>query len=484
MTFESKKIIEHSEGTATGKTIARNIFQVIGMFCLWMGLVLWGIQAYTFFEEHAPSRWMNKLRDSTKTTLEKKDEQLTSIVNGLIVWVGGAGHRGAYNTDTMIVVSYNPTTKQLNLISLPRDLYVQIDWSYYGRINSILDYHLAKKDSSLSGALEKLSERVGNLIGQDIHYYGLIDFQGFEKVIDTLGGLKVNVPEALYDPTFPIDDFNYGVLSIDSGTQMMDGNTALNYARSRHSTSDFDRSKRQQIIIHSLIDKLLSFQSLSKVRTLYDNFKDTVLTNADITDILKYLPYISKIRSMNNVVFQSDCPENLNQMKPGCVLYSPGREAFGGAAVLLPRGATPQHVSNYVQLFQFVNRIIYHPYGDYKNINLGIYNSIDTDRITKPIWGFASQLWVELVRNNLKVNYVGNNNIKLDTNAIILHTGMKEKSFVEYVALLEEILDIGDIQILPASQLPLVYSGKSLTWIDMVLLIGNRSIWISGSGSY
>ncbi|MBP7007703.1 LCP family protein [Patescibacteria group bacterium] len=99
----------------------------------------------------------------------------------------------------------------------------------------------------------------------------------------------MDVPEELYDPTFPVDDFTYGTLHINSGRQTMDGHTALNYARSRHSTSDFDRSARQQIIIKSVLQKLLSFGSLSKIKKLYSNVSSTVTTNIGINDILKYI---------------------------------------------------------------------------------------------------------------------------------------------------------------------------------------------------
>ena len=95
-----------------------------------------------------------------------------------------------------------------------------------------------------------------------------------------MGGVSVNVPETLIDPTFPIDNFNYGTLRINSGQQIMNGEKALSYARSRHSTSDFDRSRRQQIIIKAVLNKLLSLGSLSKIKPLYNDFQATVTTNA------------------------------------------------------------------------------------------------------------------------------------------------------------------------------------------------------------
>ncbi|MFA7285039.1 MAG: LCP family protein, partial [Candidatus Absconditabacterales bacterium] len=193
MSFESKKIIEQDRIVQSSKLIVLSVVQLLGMFVLGVGLVFGGLKVYNVIKDYSANT-----QSTSVTTAQKKEEQLTSIVNGLMVGVGGKGHRGAYNTDTLTVVSYNPATKQLNLISLPRDLYIQVDGTYYGRINSVLEYYLSKK-MTLSGALEQLSTKVGDLIGQNIHYYGLIDFKGFENMIDTLGGLKVTVPENLYD---------------------------------------------------------------------------------------------------------------------------------------------------------------------------------------------------------------------------------------------------------------------------------------------
>ena len=81
--------------------------------------------------------------NSTGSVKQEVDSVSNSkIVNALIVGVGGEGHRGSYNTDTMIVASYNPRNKQVTMISIPRDLYVKIDEGYYGRINSIFQYYL------------------------------------------------------------------------------------------------------------------------------------------------------------------------------------------------------------------------------------------------------------------------------------------------------------------------------------------------------
>ena len=347
MSFESKKIIDSNVNThSLGRwVVAKHIFMAAGVLFGGFFLAFAGIKGRTYLSSTLSlSQWTGDA-----TTLSPWTTTSTKTINALIVWIGWKGHRGAYNTDTIIVVSYNPRTRHLNMISLPRDLYVHIDKSYYSRINSILDYYITQKNYSLDESLAILRDKVGELIGQDIAYHALVDFQWFEQIIDTLWWIEVDVPKELYDPSFPIDDFNYGTLTINSGRQTMDGSTALNYARSRHSTSDFDRSARQQIIIRSLLKKLISFSSLSKIKTLYNDFISSVNTNVGINTILQYIPYITKVDYINTIVFQADCPESINQMQHGCVLYSPPREFFWWAAILLPLGATTTTLSDYTQ---------------------------------------------------------------------------------------------------------------------------------------
>lgn len=481
MSFETKKIIDDTPSlTQNFLLLVRHMWLFVGMFCVGVLMVFLWVKGYGIIQQDTTVRLFGTGIGALPVKPSQNIIDNKKIVNALIIWVWWKWHRGAYNTDTMIVVSYNPITKQINMISLPRDLYVNIDKWYYGRINSILEYYFSSKGYTIDQSLDILKTKVWNLIGQDIAYYWMIDFQGFENIIDTLGGVKVNVPEELYDPAFPIDNFNYGTLNIASGVQTMDGNTALNYARSRHSTSDFDRSRRQQIIIKAVLDKLLSLGSLTKMKSLYADFQDTVTTNVGASDMVRYLPYLTKIDNLNSVVFQSDCPENLNQMRHGCVLYSPPRESFGGAAVLLPYGATPTSVSNYTELFTFVNRIIYYPFGQFEDIKLAIYNGIHQAVVAKSIAGFSTKLWVELIRNGLDVEDVSNNQTKHTGTMMVLLTWtvLSQKQFASYNALVQDILDIGDIQIIWKNQLPAYFSGEIETGVNVMLLVGSDALTI------
>ncbi len=215
--------------------------------------------------------------------------------NILILGVGGGAHEGADLTDTIMVLSLDPAKKAVALISIPRDI-----WSdtLKDKVNTAYHYgELKQKDGGL--LLSKVI--MEDVIGMPIHYAVVIDFSGFTKVIDAVGGIDVNVPEAFTDTkypkpgmeqaTCPDDPTNacvYETVHFDAGIQHMDGARALIYARSRHAEgdqgSDFARGRRQQIIMVALKDRFthpLQWITLSRLQALPKLLDDA--TDMDMT---------------------------------------------------------------------------------------------------------------------------------------------------------------------------------------------------------
>jgi LCP family protein required for cell wall assembly len=174
---------------------------------------------------------------------------------------------GHYNTDTLIVASVDPQSGQVAMMSLPRDtIRVPLPdaWpasDYYGgafpeKINRL--YLTAEAAPRLfpgpdgQRGFEALKGAIGTLYGINIPYYIEVDFQGFREIVDTLGGVVVDVQVPVSDDAYPIDDSRKVNLYIPAGIQLMNGEEALSYARARHRTNDFDRALRQQRIIVSL----------------------------------------------------------------------------------------------------------------------------------------------------------------------------------------------------------------------------------------
>lgn len=207
----------------------------------------------------------------------KSDEGRTNI---LLLGIGGGTHEGADLTDTILVVSLVPSTKKMAMISVPRDVWSE---TLKDKINSAYHYGEEKKKD---GGLTLAKVIVEDMIGLPIHYVLLIDFSGFENIIDIVDGVDVTVPNAFTDPEFPIagkeNDLcggdplvrcRYESISFIAGSHHMDGETALTYIRSRHAEgdegSDFARGRRQQEVIIAILEKFKKLQTwLPPSRTL------------------------------------------------------------------------------------------------------------------------------------------------------------------------------------------------------------------------
>lgn len=200
-----------------------------------------------------------------------KKDPTGKYTNVLLVGLDTRENSGLLNTDTIIVASYNYETNNITMISIPRDFHVEtgenIPW--YVRINSI--YNAAEQQEEGAGIVA-LQDTVERVIGKEIQYYAMVDFKAFVEIVDTLGGIDVNVENSFTDYLYPLGD-GYQTVSFEAGPQTMDGETALIYSRSRHSLqnnegSDFARAKRQQKVIIALKDKLLSSESLTNPKTI------------------------------------------------------------------------------------------------------------------------------------------------------------------------------------------------------------------------
>lgn len=202
----------------------------------------------------------------TQTFLPKDDEGRTNI---LLLGIGGAGHAGANLTDTIIVASVQPGTRSVSLLSLPRDLYLADAYSP-SRINELYANALSRavRDGATESgatviAMRDMADDIGERLNLHIHGIITIDFTAFTEIVDAFGGVDIDVPEALTDYSYPLEEGVVGTFSIDAGLQHLDGETALRYARSRHSTSDFDRSARQHLIMQALLEKAKNLNLLS-----------------------------------------------------------------------------------------------------------------------------------------------------------------------------------------------------------------------------
>jgi LCP family protein required for cell wall assembly len=234
-------------------------------------------------------------------------------VNILLLGKGGGDHPGADLTDSIMIASIDPISKEAALLSLPRDLWVRAPGLWSMKINSVYSaakqkaYSINEQDDS--GA-EKLGiETVENIIkditGVPLHYYVMVDFLAFQQAIDAVGGITVNVEEPLYDYVQAWDNNNNPLLA-DVGVQQFNGKKALLYARSRYSSSDFARGERQRQIVVALQEKVLQLGTFSNpvtVTKLLNSVGSNVTTDLSLNEIMRIYEIGKEITPTNIASF-------------------------------------------------------------------------------------------------------------------------------------------------------------------------------------
>jgi LCP family protein required for cell wall assembly len=230
-------------------------------------------------------------------------------VNILLLGIGDPGHAGEYLSDTIMVISYDVATKQVAMISVPRDLYVNIN-NTCG--SSKINYaHACGEIEKLPGGGPAVtSETISKVLDIPIHYYARVNFTGFKDVIDAVGGVDIEVEKELYDYLYPTDNGGLTTLYIKKGMQHMNGETALKYARSRETTSDFDRAKRQQIVLEAIKEKVTSSDTLlnpTKIISLTSALGNNIKTDFDLSYTQRAIELFKNVDTskIKNLVFDN-----------------------------------------------------------------------------------------------------------------------------------------------------------------------------------
>jgi LCP family protein required for cell wall assembly len=238
----------------------------------------------------------------------------TERLNILLVGVDQRPQEGTFNTDTLIVVSIDPVTKQVAMFSLPRDswgvplppgrLGQAFGPTYQAKINSLFTAVRGRPDlvpgktPTLRG-MNGLKEVLGNLYNLDIKYFVEVNFQGFEKVVDDLGGVTINVQVPVLDDLYPADTGRHARVYIPAGIQHMTGAQALIYARSRHASDDFDRGARQQRVLTSLREQANVATLIPRIPELIDDVGKLASTDISQADLAKLAGLAGSVDTKN-----------------------------------------------------------------------------------------------------------------------------------------------------------------------------------------
>ncbi len=386
----------------TPKIIIYTIIFMITCLAVFSSQVLVSNQSSTSWFANLPIiKQIRQLAESADRQLKGEDRDR---INLLLLGMGGKNHDGGNLTDTIMLVSIEPSTKKVAMVSIPRDLVVPMEDLGSKKINSVNAY--AEAEAPDSGGLA-VCQALGDILATPIDYYARMDFSGFVNIIDKLGGVDIYVDNTLDDYEYPVmgmeaaDDYasRYEHLHIDTGWQHMDGDLALKYVRSRHAAgaegSDFARSKRQQKLLTAVKNKVLSLNTLfnpAAITGIIGEIHDHFDTNLQIWEMLK-------LWDLTRNVNQEDIVNKVIDNGPDGLLVD--TISSDGAYILVPRSG------DFSELQYFVNNI-------FSDAPVDLKSKVSSDRATVEIrngtWinGLASKTALDLEKYDFIVVRIGN----------------------------------------------------------------------------
>ena len=262
------------------------------------------------------------------STIDKLKNNELDRLNVAILGIRGADDpNGGLLTDTIMIISIEPKTRRTALISIPRDLYVNVPYhDHKNKINEI--YVEGIKDDGWKNGLKYSEKAISDVTGLDIHYAASVDFKAFKEIIDILGGVRITLAR----PFSETNQFEEGVIELPAGSQTIDGDTALLFARARFSTSDFDRAKRQQQLLIAIKEKAFSLGVISnplKIISILNSLGNHVRTDAELWEIKELVTVVKEMDTTNiqRKVFDTS--------KEGLLYASRDKN---GSYILLPEG--------------------------------------------------------------------------------------------------------------------------------------------------
>jgi len=232
------------------------------------------------------------------------------------------GEGNVVRSDTIILTRIVPTQDCVALLSIPRDLYVDVPGHGSDRINTA---HFWGEVQQPGSGPHWMMQTVAQNFGLPIQHYVRVDFEGFRAVVNAVGGIDVYVERPIVDDAYPTDDYGTIHIEIPAGLQHMDGETALRYARSRHGSSDFDRLQRQQQVLIALLERLREPGVWPRLPFLYRAVSAYIETDLTTGELITLAPTLYRAAS-NGIEHHSIDRE----------MTTPWVTPSGGA-VLLPR---------------------------------------------------------------------------------------------------------------------------------------------------
>ena len=300
-------------------------------------------------------------------------------INVLLMGRGGGNHDGPDLTDTMMLDSIDVVNHTSTLISVPRDLWVDVPNQGAMKINAAFETgefkYLGKNSpgstnpNAIQAGFDQADQTVESVLGVTIHYNVLVSFQAFQQAVEAVNGVTVNVPSDLNDPTMAWENGNNPILA-KAGNDNFNGKQALNYVRSRETTSDFARGQRQRAVLLALKSKVVTLGTLSnplKIAKLAKTLGDNVKTDLSIKDATRLYGIVKGVSDNKvNSVGLADPPNNY---------ITTG--TLAGQAVALPTAG----LFNYNDIQGYLRTQLKDPYTIKEHANIVVLNGTQTENL-------------------------------------------------------------------------------------------------------
>lgn len=337
-----------SDVKAGGPKKRRHDYRKIALYLFaffFLSLVAWG--GFLFFKLYTTGQKIT-VRNDDSSAIQEMGSMVSSLIspdrkklrgeengriNILLLGAAGKGKPGQNLTDTVMIASIDTQNDRVALLSLPRDLYVKIpETKNHTKINSLYQYGLSNDLGA--GPVKKSVEEITGLA---IHYFAVVDFAAFTKIVDDLGGINVMNERDIYDARYPGPGYSYETFELKKGFQHLDGPTALKYVRERHDDpdGDFGRAKRQQQVIQAVKNKVFSlgtFFNVIAVNKLLDDLGENVKTDIAMDELEGFIALSRRVDTQNIVNVVADAWEKDSLLKVSHVFFGQAR-----AFILVPR---------------------------------------------------------------------------------------------------------------------------------------------------
>ncbi|MDD4628235.1 MAG: LCP family protein [Candidatus Peribacteraceae bacterium] len=397
------------------------------------------------------------------TELPKDEHGFTNI---LLLGQGDVDHDGKDLTDTIIVASIDPAqTKSAVMLSLPRDLYLlKTGKMGKGRINSLYrDYKIMlkrkgmKESEASQEAMKELAKEIGAHLNLTIHHVIKADFTGFVRAVDAAGGVDVNVPYDINDTEYPDENYGFRTFAIKAGPAHLDGETALKYVRSRHTTSDFDRSARQQQFIVALGEKVKAqklYRNTGTIAEMMRIFSEHVEMTMTLRELVGLANLAENVTPSNVIAMQLNDRNGLygGLVEPGGFLYTPPRDLFEGASVLLPV-SIPEYPVTWKQIHALSTLLFEHRSIFLSPPTIAILNAGAKS-------GLGRKLANELIRYGWNVDNVANATLEKRADSLVAPAADQDAETAKFFA---------DLLQLPQAPLPALLPSVESRRITIIL---------------